>query len=139
MKKTLEDVKKIVRYIRYKNWKFIVGTENSFGTEDLFLQIKFTARDTVTGFLEEQSCRKWRLSPFMTETEIVRTAWKAVIAAEEHEAGENFIYCNSTPFNPHTSIGALIHASENIDKRETPDAISADSLVLESGTQRTSL
>lgn len=116
------DIGLIVHQIEYKDWKFVIGAENSFAEQDLYLQIQFYAQDNSEHckcIPELQKCRKWRLSPYMTETEIVRTAWKAVLAAEEHEAGENFKYCSQTPFNPHISIDGLMEASSlPLDKRE---------------------
>lgn len=136
---TLNEIGQIISQIEYKDWQFVIGTENSFETQDLYLQIQFYAPDSATKIFDAclqipdknlfndesllenklQTCRKWRLSPHMTETEIVRTAWKAVLAAEEHEAGEAFKYMGYSPFNPHISIENLSRASSlPLDKRE---------------------
>lgn len=66
--------------------------------------------------------RKWFLSPHMCVTEVVRTAFKAVLAAEEHEACENFKYVGAAIFSPHISVDALVMAADEIDTREERSA-----------------
>ena len=92
------------------------------------LQIKFMDRDVVSGKMEMQSCRKWYLSAHSTTSEIVRTAWKAVLAAEEHEAAEKFTYKGVQVENPHLDVddkARLISVDENregtigLDARQT--------------------
>jgi len=52
--------------------------------------------------------RKWRLSYHMTESEVVKTALKAVLAAAEHEALEQFKYKGETIFDPHINVDDLL-------------------------------
>lgn len=52
--------------------------------------------------------RKWMLSYHMTTTEIVNTALKAVLAAEEHETRELLTYQGVAVFNPHQSVDQLV-------------------------------
>lgn len=52
--------------------------------------------------------RKWPLSEFMTETEIVHTAFKALLAAEEHETRELFTYDGVAVCGPHYAIRDLV-------------------------------
>ena len=63
----------------------------------------------MDGTAPEQSWagRKWRLSPHMTDSEIVGTALKAVLTAEEHEARENFLYRGRPIFGPHLDVDQL--------------------------------
>ncbi len=60
--------------------------------------------------------RKWRLSPYMTEGEVVRTAFLAALAFVEHELREGFRYEGAAVFGPHIPIRALIDAA-----REPPE------------------
>lgn len=102
------EIQEIVDKIKYKDWKFIVGDKN--GT--MYLQIKFLAPDNYTGVVEEQSCRKFQLSEFMTKTEIVEAAWLAVQRAELHEAGENFWYEGVLAYCPHLDIDARVEMAK---------------------------
>lgn len=52
--------------------------------------------------------RKWMLSPHMTETEVVQTAFKAYMAAVEHEAREGFLWHGVTIFDPHINVNDLV-------------------------------
>ena len=109
--------------IKYKNWSFIVldDRENSvYPDARMFLQVQFPSIDFVTGMEEVQKGRKWMLSPHMTQSEIVTTALKAVLTAEEHEARENFRYRGAMIFGPHIDVNALavfVKDKENLDMR----------------------
>ncbi len=63
--------------------------------------------------------RKWYISPHMTESEIVQTAFLAVKTWLEHEAREMFTYKGQKVFNPHFSVGKLgeLAANEEFDVR----------------------
>lgn len=58
---------------------------------------------------EEQFARKWYISPFMTDSEIIRTAYLAVQQAEIHEIAERFTFCGIRIFDPHMNYPALAH------------------------------
>lgn len=90
--------------IQYKNWNLHIGQDG----ERLFLQVRFPAIDANTGLEEEQKGRKWFLSPHMTNSEFVQTAFKAILTAEEHETRENFRYKGQAVFSPHYDIDALV-------------------------------
>lgn len=51
--------------------------------------------------------RWWRLSPHMTPSEIVSTAFKAVITALEHEARESFLYRGVPVYDAHLDVEQL--------------------------------
>jgi len=71
----------------------------------------------VTGKPQGWKGRKWRLSPFMTDGEVVQTAFMAIIAANEHETREKFTYRGVSVFDPHYDIEKLVAL------RKQPDAI----------------
>lgn len=108
---SLDKIKSVIDRIRYKDWQFRVD-RNMHNTP--YLQLIFFADG------EEQRCRKWLLSYHMGTDEIVRTAWKAVLAAEEHEAAEKFLYRDQIIFNPHFDPDALAEfaACGNIQTRD---------------------
>lgn len=110
----LEKFKEIVSRIEFGNWEFHVGMKG----KTPYLQIRFYAPNNDTGALELQTCRKWMLSQHMTTSEVVLTAWKAVQAAVEHEAREQFLYRGKRIFGPHIDVEALVKASRKIDARK---------------------
>jgi hypothetical protein len=83
--------------VKYKDWSFCIGQKG----DAMYLQIQFNAPDNFSGKIECQHCRKWQLSEWMTETELVQTAWAAVQRAELHEAAENFKFMGQDIFNTH--------------------------------------
>jgi hypothetical protein len=117
---TLAEIKAFVTAnITYKpTWEFHVKEKNGV----MFFQIQFVAADNATGVLERQYCRKWQLTQWMTTTELVRTIYKAIIAAEIHEASELFLYRGKAIFNPHMDVDALVVAADYHDCRPEPVA-----------------
>lgn len=120
--KTYDELRTIVSNVEYLDWQFYVYNEGVY-----YLQIHFQAPDMVTGNMEWQFCRRWLLSPTMTETEIVSTCWCAVRAAIEHEARENFKYAPKAGmrkrpvFQPHLDVEAIYEMAakkENLDIAE---------------------
>jgi hypothetical protein len=94
---TLDDIQTIIDDILYLDWEFYVGGT----TEQPWLQMRFLADG------EYWHARKWKLSPFMIPSEVIRTAWLAVQQAVEHEAAEKFTYRGTTIFNPHIDLQTL--------------------------------
>lgn len=107
--KTLEQIKEIVEQIKFSNWEFIIKEKNDVP----YLQIQFMGACNDSGSVERQYCRKWQLSYYMVTSEVVRTAYKAVLAAVEHEASENFYYKNARIFNPHVDVEALVEVANS--------------------------
>lgn len=64
--------------------------------------------NNVTSEDEPWSGRWWRLSEHMTDSEIVGTAFKAVVTALEHEARENFLYKGHAVYDPHLDVEELV-------------------------------
>jgi len=115
---TKQDFEAIVDKIQYKDWRIRIGQNE----EHFFLQILFDAPDNHTSVIEEQRCRKWQLSVHMTVSEVVRTAYKAVVGAEEHEIGEHFTYKGELIFNPHVDVETLVDIinRDRLDTRDKP-------------------
>lgn len=88
----------ILSSISYKDWRFVVGSD---APGICYLQIKFNADSQKWGG------RKWRLSQYMTRSEVVQTALTAVLAAEEHEAREKFLYYGRAIYGPHLNCRLL--------------------------------
>lgn len=105
----------VLANVRYKaGWDLRIGRSDG----RWFLQWRFDGPCAVTGVVEEQACRKWWLSEFMTDGELVQTAFMAAIAAEEHECREFFLYRGRRIFGPHIRLDALMQVCDQIEVRE---------------------
>lgn len=99
----------VLHQIQYKDWSFAV-CEALHGAGS-FLQVRFKAGGTM------QSGRKWYVSSFATKSEVVQTALKAVLTAEEHEAREAFLYRGAAIFGPHLDVDVLLGLADQTDAR----------------------
>ena len=90
--------------LKYKDWRFRIEKD---GIGLWFMQVVFDAPDASEGNAITCHGRKWRMSMHMTKSEIVQTALKAVLTAEEHETRENFLFRGRAIFGPHLSVDAL--------------------------------
>jgi hypothetical protein len=90
----------VLRNVSYRDWEFHIALDGSY------LQVKFSQEG------QEWSGRKWRLSPHMTRSEIVQTAFMAALACEEHECREKFKYRGKAVFGPHFDVEALVWLTE---------------------------
>lgn len=94
----------VVADVRFRGWAFMVKADGP----DHYLQARFvTPDDEVATPRRLHHGRKWRLSPYMTRSEIVQTALAAVLAAVEHEAREDFRYKGEAVFGPHFDVEGL--------------------------------
>lgn len=94
----------------YPGYEFEVHAEH----DDLYLQIVCPdGTDTKTGEPLAWKGRKWKLSGFMTDTEIVQTAWAAVQRCLIHEASELFTYKDAPIFDRHISVDRLVELCES--------------------------
>lgn len=114
----LQPLKDAVARIEYKDWRFVVDVEPSTGAP--YLQIVF---EDPTQEPKTQYCRKWLLYRTMNASEAVRTAWAAVVQAEEHEARERFRYRGRRIMGPHFDVDKLVDfyaRKENIAPTKDP-------------------
>lgn len=89
--------------VAYKDWDIGVYMDG----DRPYLQVAFRGAAGAV-----QKGRKWMLSPHMTKSEVVQTAFKAVLTAEEHEAREFFTYKGKAIFGPHFHVDTLVEACE---------------------------
>lgn len=90
--------------------------------ENRYLQIEAEDTCASSGLPTVWRSRKWLLSPHMTTSELVQTAFKAVLTAVEHEARERFRYRGRTVFCPHFDVEALVTLCDAgaVDVRKEP-------------------
>lgn len=123
---TLEDkrrmdnarIERIVAECRFDPWNIVVRYDD----KRPYLQVRCSdGVCNVTGERLSWSGRKWMLSPHMVDSEIVRTAWKAVQAAVEHEAAENFKFRGIAIYDPHVDVARLADLISNGGTETRPE------------------
>lgn len=108
--KSQQDFETILESVQFDNWDFTVGKDET----RLFLQIRCQEGTcNVTGKPLEWASRKWPLSPYMTQSEVIQTAFKAVMTAMEHEVREKFLYKDRSIFGPHFHVDKLWELCDN--------------------------
>lgn len=109
----LDPLRAAVEEIEYKGWDFLVARDGE-GAPYLQIQFEDPAMDPTL-----QRCRRWLLYPSMNRSEAVRTAWMAVLAAEEHEARERFTFRGRRIMTPHVDF-------DKVAERGVPVAVTTD-------------
>jgi hypothetical protein len=78
------------------------------GHGGVFVQGLYEDSDIYTGAVERQHTRKWLLSPAMTDSEVVQTAFKLCMTSYEHRCREGFKYQGRRIFGPHFNVADLV-------------------------------
>lgn len=102
-----DSILSILDECEFENYKFHVGTF-SRNSGAYFIQISYEEPDVNTGVMETQRGRKWHVSPHATRSEVVQTAFKAVLTSMEHRAREHFKYQGCSIFGPHFDVHNLV-------------------------------
>lgn len=111
--KDVDQIAALVALCEYPGFSFGLVVEEGM----LFLRVSASGPCSSTGEPITWRGRKWRLSPHMTDGEVVQTAWLATLTAIEHEARENFRFRGVSVFDPHYDIHKLV------ELRRRPGAI----------------
>jgi hypothetical protein len=112
-KKTKEDIQKILNHIKYPERHFVLMEKG----DGFLLQMVYMEADIsdTKGKETVQKTRKWYISPYSTETEIVETAFACVCRSMMHVVGEHFTYYGKLVYSPHFSIAARMEIIDNDD------------------------
>lgn len=100
----IHSVRDIVGRVVFKDRWFVVMAKG----DGFLLQMRYKEEDVVTGILAEQHTRKWYISRYATESEIVQTALKCVLTSQEHIGREGFFYRGVKVYGPHLNVNDLI-------------------------------
>jgi hypothetical protein len=120
---TLEQIKLITDKIKCQllstTFRIRVERDNKdLGNGRIFIQMSYDGFCSRTGvFQYDWHGRKYYLSDYMTEDEIVKTCFAAFKAAVEHEVMEGFKINDITVFNPHIDHKELLKISHIEVKR----------------------
>lgn len=112
---TLDETAILVRECHYPDYDFFVTVD---GRGAWYLQANYYEPDIITKQREKQSTRRWFLSPEMTKSEVVQTAFKCIVTSMEHRSREGFTYKNKRIFGPHFDVDALWSICNKLDYRE---------------------
>lgn len=100
---TLQRLRDVLLQCSFPGFTFFID----FVMGRFYLQGTYREADTVTGVEEQQFTRKWLISPHMTKSEIVQTAFKCILTSMEHRTREWFTYRGKAIFGPHFNVDAL--------------------------------
>jgi len=115
-KMSFEEIQAIAADITFNDWTIYVGRKG----EAIYLQIRADGEDNMNpGEKMTWSGRKWQLSEYMVKSEVVRTAYKAVMCAMEHEVSEQFRYKGEPIYDPHMDVEKLLELRQRDDALET--------------------
>lgn len=89
--------------VKFPNYEFLVRA----GHGGVFLRAQYPHADIYTDKIEQQLTRKWLLSPDMTDSEVVQTAFKCCWTSFEHRCREAFLYRGRRIFGPHFDVDDL--------------------------------
>lgn len=84
----------------------------------MYLQVYKHGTCNRTGVAYKEGGRKWDISTYATESEVVLTAFKAALTFIEHELREGFMYKGKRILDPHIDVNALLDVCEKLDRRE---------------------
>lgn len=101
----LERASNVLYQVRFQAYRFFV-IANERG--EVYLQARYMDKDIYTGVDAEQRTRRWLLSPEMTVSEIVQTAFKCCMTSMEHRTREAFTYREARIFGPHFDVEQLV-------------------------------
>lgn len=130
--KSLNEIRDILNRIDMNLFekRFIMRCEidNKFDAGRIFLQCVYFAKCNKSSEDKEWHGRKYYLSEFMTEDEIIKTAYTAFKTAVEHEVMEGFKVDGIILFNPHINYKELLKISHLETSREKNDEITNESI-----------
>jgi hypothetical protein len=110
-KLTREDIEKILKDVKFMDRTFLLLDKD----DGFLVQMSYMEPDVENpeAGSVEQKTRKWYVSPYMTETEIVETCWAMVQRSMMHIAGEHFKYRGKRVYSPHFDIYARLYLCDH--------------------------
>ncbi len=96
----------------------IILERDKVNQKRLYVQAVYTAPCTNSGEIEDWKGRKYYLSDFMTEDEVIKTCYVAFEQAVKHEVMEGFKVDGTILFNPHINFEELLKVSHKEVKRK---------------------
>lgn len=109
-KLTREQIESVLEQIKFMDRTFRVIEKG----DGFLLQMQYYEADVEKPGSEPvlQSTRKWYLSPYMTDSEIVETAWACVLRSQQHVASEHFTYKGRRVYSQHFDINYRVEGCD---------------------------
>ena len=106
----LQHIKDLIARIKYKNWSILADIMGN----GCYVQPELSVCNDKG---ERWKGRKWYVSNFATDAEIVNTIFKSVLTAEEHETREEFLFDGAAIYGPHLSLEAMVANANATEER----------------------
>lgn len=114
--KTRAEIQTIIDNITFfdRKIKLIPKGVDPKGNEFFLLQVQYFEEDIDNpGKVELQKARKWYISPYSTESEIVETVFAACRRSWEHVLKEHFLYKGRRIFSPHFDVNRRVEMCDD--------------------------
>jgi hypothetical protein len=98
-------------------YRLLVEVDKADDLGRVYMQVECDRPDTFTGRPGVGRGGKAYLSPYMTQSELVRRAFGLFLAYEEHECREAFTWKEKRVFGPHIAVESLWEVADEIDVR----------------------
>ena len=95
----------ILKDVSYPNYTIYAKVD---GRREMYLQAKYNELDIITKDMSIQMTRRWFISPEMTKSELVQTAFKCILTSMEHRVREHFKYKKYRVYGPHYDVEKLV-------------------------------
>lgn len=107
---TRQEVARIIDQVRFMDRKFRLLEKG----DGFLVQMRYLEADVEhpEKGLQIQATRKWYVSPYMTESEVLETVWAMVQRSQLHVASEHFTYKGKRVYSQHFSVKARLTACE---------------------------
>ena len=98
----IKDVKRIVKLINYPDHEIRVLEKG----DGFLIQLRYHEADIndPEGPPVLQSARKWYVSQYATESEVVETVYAAALRSAKHRVREHFRYSGAQVYSPHFDV-----------------------------------
>lgn len=111
-----DEIKEVLACCTYPGFEFEMKVVEGGDITTAYMQVRCREGvDTTTGGAADWKGRKWQLSRYMTDSEIVVTAWAAVQRALLHEAAEMFKFRDAAIFDRHINVHGLVELVKGPD------------------------
>lgn len=111
MIKTIEQLRKILDNIKIFDRRFDAyecrvrhGELDVEVEKGWLVSVVYEEADVVSGKVETQRSREWYIGEGATETDVVHTAFAAVMRSYDHVVKEHFTYKGVRVYSPHVDI-----------------------------------
>lgn len=111
MTMAIADVQAILKEVAFMDYT-LLATESEYDGR-WFMQGSYREACIDTGAEALHMTRRWLLTPYMTKSEVVQTAFKLCLTSMEHRTREHFLFRGRRVYGPHFDVEALWAIAED--------------------------